>query len=296
MSRFSIKNLEQLSGIKAHTIRIWEQRYGIIEPRRTKTNIRYYDNDALRRLLNVAFLNKHGIKISKISKLTDEEIAGAIDEITEDPTLYDDQIQALILSMMDMDEAHFEYIINQVTNKLGFENCMLNVLFPFLTRIGILWQTGSINPAQEHFISNLIRQKIIVAIDQIPVNKTDDGMKFLLFLPEGELHELSLLFSDLIIKKRNFKSVYLGQSLPLSDLGIVYRYHQPSHILTVITSNPGPSDVQKYLKQLSDIAPNAKIIVSGQRVVGQDLNLPQNTQIIVKPQDLIAILESDGKR
>ncbi|MEM6347663.1 MAG: MerR family transcriptional regulator, partial [Bacteroidota bacterium] len=210
MGTYSIKDLEQLSGIKAHTLRVWEQRYGIIQPSRTPTKIRYYDDADLRLVLNISFLNRNGHKISKIAKMTGDEIQNTVMRISDSNLEFPNQVNALVIAMVNLDEERFEKIISTNTLQFGFENTMLHIIYPFLERIGILWQTGSINPAHEHFMSNLIRQKLIVAIDGQIRSQNPNASKYLLFLPEGEQHELSLLFSAYIIKSRHNKVIYLG--------------------------------------------------------------------------------------
>ncbi|MFO7826254.1 MAG: MerR family transcriptional regulator, partial [Cyclobacterium sp.] len=185
MSSYSIKDLEQLSGIKAHTLRVWEQRYNLLKPKRTETNIRFYDDEDLKLILNVALLNDNGFKISKIAKMSLADMKSEVLKLTERSFAYDDQIHSLIITMVELDEERFEKIISTNILKIGFELTMLHIIYPFLSKIGILWQTGSIHPGQEHFISNLVRQKLIVAIDGQMY--TGGGKKFLLFLPEGEL-------------------------------------------------------------------------------------------------------------
>lgn len=289
MSKFSIKNLEELSGIKAHTIRIWEQRYNLFSPERSETNIRSYDDDALKLLLNVALLNNHGMKISKISKMSKSEMQQHILTYTEEVSSFDDQIQALTLAMIEIDEERFEKILSQNTLKLGLEKTMIKVIYPFLIKIGVLWQTGSVNPAQEHFISNLIRQKLIVAIDGRSDTPNAESKKFILFLPEGELHEISLLFADLIIKSRKHKSIYLGQSLPFQDLSTVYEHCQPDYIVSIITSTPGPPHIQQYVDKLAQSFPQSIILLSGYQVVSQDIKCAKNVKIFNRPEELIEI-------
>lgn len=291
MSKFSIKDLEQLSGVKAHTIRIWEQRYQLFNPDRTETNIRTYDDEALKLLLNVALLNNHGVKISKIAKMSVSEMQESIIEITEAVSNFDDQIQALTIAMIDLNEERFEKILSLNTLKMGFEKTMMNVIYPFLIKIGILWQTDAVNPAQEHFITNLIRQKLIVAIDGRYEKPPTDAKKFLLFLPEGEVHELSLLFADLIVKSRKNKSVYLGQSLPFQDLISVYEFYKPDYILSIITSTPGPSDIQLFVDKLSESFPASEILLSGYQIVSQDIKCAPNVRIFTRPEELAAISE-----
>lgn len=291
MTRFSIKDLEELSGIKAHTIRIWEQRYEIIKPNRTETNIRYYDDEALKLILNVALLNNNNFKISKIAQMKDGEIQREVLNITEKNSKFSDQIHALTIAMIDLDEVRFEKILSSNALRIGFEETMLKIIYPFLSKIGILWQTGAVNPAQEHFITNLIRQKLIVAIDGQYEHPSPDATKFLLFLPEGELHEVSLLLSDLIIRSRKNKSIYLGQSLPLDDLTSVYEYYKPDYILTVLTTVPGPSQIQPYVDNLSATFPNSTILLTGVQVIGQDIDPPENVKLFSRPDQLVEVAE-----
>ena len=200
MAVYSIRDLEKLSGIKAHTIRIWEQRYGIIEPQRTKTNIRYYEDDDLKFLLNIALLNKNGIKISKIAKMSKGEVAEKVAAISEINFEYGTQLDALTISMIEMDEFKFDRIVSTNIQQLGFERTMLEIIYPFLDKLSLLWLTGSINPVQENFMSYLIRQKIIVAIDNEPLPSNKSSNKFMVYLPEGERQELSLLFMHYLLK------------------------------------------------------------------------------------------------
>jgi DNA-binding transcriptional MerR regulator len=274
VSNYSIKDLEQLSGIKAHTLRIWEQRYNLLSPKRTDTNIRFYDDEDLKLILNVAMLNSHGIKISKIAAMNGSEISEEIIRLTDQSVDYNDQIQALTICMIEMDEERFEKILSTNIIKLGFEDTLLKVVYPFLTKIGILWLTGAISPAQEHFISNLIRQKLIVAIDGEVGNS--QGKTFMLFLPEGELHEISLLFSSYLIKKHGHRVIYLGQNTPTADLISVYKLQKPDFLLTVITSSPTGEKVQGYLDMLGSEFSNSKVFVSGLQATEQALSIPSN--------------------
>lgn len=291
MSNYSIKDLEQLSGIKAHTLRIWEQRYDILKPTRTDTNIRTYDDVDLKLVLNIALLKEHGYKISEIAQMSAESMAREVMVISDKQMNYPDQIHALTISMLDLDEERFEKIISTNTLQFGFENMMTNIIHPFLSRIGTLWMTGSIGPAQEHFISNLIRQKIIVAIDgQLPSLKVG-AKKYLLFLPEGELHETSLLFANYLVRARQNKVVYLGQSLPFEELVFAYNVHKPDYLFTVITSVPAQDEIQKYVYKLAHTFPNTKILITGYQVIGQDLDCPDNVEILTQVKHLISFAE-----
>ncbi|MCH7412981.1 MerR family transcriptional regulator [Belliella sp. R4-6] len=278
VSTYSIKDLEQLSGIKAHTLRIWEQRYNLLSPKRTDTNIRFYDDDDLKLILNVALLNDNGFKISKIAKMNIKEIREEVVKLTERTLTHDDQIHALTICMIEMDEERFDKVLSTNILKIGFEQTMLNIIYPFMSKIGVLWQTGAINPAQEHFISNLVRQKLIVAIDG-QVYK-GGGKKFLLFLPEGELHEISLLFAAYLIKLKGHKVFYLGQSTPKADLELIYKMHQPDYLMTVITTAPGADQVEEYINFLSSNYKDSELIVSGYQILGQDFKFQDNVRVM----------------
>jgi DNA-binding transcriptional MerR regulator len=265
MGKYSIKELEQLSGIKAHTIRIWEKRHRLIEPSRTPTNIRFYSDDDLKKIINVSVLNNSGIKISRIADMTTDQINKKVLEISEikdDATLNTDQ---LILAMVDMEEELFEKILNNYILRYGFEKTVVEIIYPFLQKIGILWQTRNITPAHEHFISNLIRQKIIVAIDGLPI-PPKTARKILLFLPEGEMHELGLLFYHYLTRKDGFRTYYLGQNLPHEDLVKIVAVHKPELLITSITS-PTALSIDSYFKKLQEDFPNQTILVSGYQVV-----------------------------
>jgi MerR family transcriptional regulator, light-induced transcriptional regulator len=289
MSNYSIRDLEQLSGIKAHTLRIWEQRYDILKPERTDTNIRTYDDKDLKLVLNIALLKDHGYKISEISKMEAEEMSKEVMSISDKQMNYPDQIHALTISMLDLDEERFEKIVSTNTLQFGFENMMINIIYPFLSRIGTLWITGSIGPAQEHFISNLIRQKLIVAIDgQLP-SLRPGAKKYLMYLPEGEMHEISLLFGNYIVRSRQNKVIYLGQSLPFNELSFACQMHKPDYIFSVITSVPGQDEIQRYVYKLAKEFPDSKILLTGYQVVGQDIDCPDNVEVITQIRQLMEI-------
>lgn len=292
MNTYSIKDLEILSGIKAHTLRIWEQRYNIISPSRTDTNIRQYTSEDLKLLLNISLLNQNGYKISKIADMKPEELHNEVLSLTEKNQRFEDQIHTLTLAMIDIDEPRFEKIMSKCILQFGLEKTMIHIIYPFLVKIGLMWQTGSITPAQEHFMSNLIRQKLIVAIDTQYNENAPDAKKFLLYLAEGELHELGLLFSNFIIKSRQQKSIYLGQWLPFDDLLSVYQAHRPDYIVTLLTSLPRHQEVSNYVKKLSNTFPETQILISGIQVVGQDIEPYPNVTIINKISDLIDIVDA----
>lgn len=291
MSNYSIKDLEQLSGIKAHTLRIWEQRYNIINPKRTDTNIRTYDDNDLKLVLNIALLKDHDYKISEIAKLSLEELSKEVLAISDKQLNYPDQIHALTIAMIDIDEERFEKIMSTNILQFGFENTMINIIYPFLSRIGTLWVTGSIGPAQEHFITNLIRQKIIVAIDGQIIKPTADSKKYILYTPEGEFHEIPLLFANFILRARHNQVIYLGQSMPFSELQFICQLHKPDCLFTVITSTPGQDEIQQYVNKLGDSFPDAKVLLTGYQVIAQGLDLPENTEIVNNVRQLMEFAE-----
>lgn len=291
MGKYTIKELEQLSGIKAHTIRIWEKRHNIIIPERTPTNIRFYSDDDLKKIINVSLLNSHGFKISRIAKLTGDEINRTIRDLSDAVFQPDIHVDQLVVAMIDMDEGQFEKIISSLINKIGFEKTITDVVYVFMEKIGVLWQTGSITPAHEHFISNLIRQKLISAIASLPL-ASKKSKKVMLFLPEGEMHEIGLLFFHYLARSKGFKTFYLGQSLPHEDLKIVYRIHKPDILITSLISSPSPKGLEKYLEILSNDFPLATIFISGLRLRNTAFRNPKNIKPFYKATELPALLDS----
>lgn len=280
MAVYSISDLEKLSGIKAHTIRVWEQRYDIIKPERTKTNIRYYQDEDLKLLLNIALLNKNGFKISKIAKMSKEEIAEKVAAISEVNFEYTTQLDALTISMIEMDEFKFDRIISTNIQQLGFERTMLEIIYPFLDKLSVLWLTGSINPVQENFMSYLIRQKLIVAINDLPLSPSKFSKKFIVYLPEGERQELSLLFMSYLLKSRKHQVIYLGQDISVSDLSDACKIQQPDFLFTMITETFAKEPVQSYVEKLATTFPNCHILLSGYQVVAQEVDPPSNVKIL----------------
>lgn len=294
MSTYSIKDLEHLTGVKAHTIRIWEQRYGIISPKRTDTNIRFYCCEDLKHMLNISLLNNNGFKISKIAKMSREEVREKVLYIIEKNNNFEDQISGLTVAMIELDEARFENIMSTNVLQLGFEATMVNIVYPFLAKVGFLWQTNAINPAQEHFISNLIRQKLIVAIDGQLRHKDDNKSKYLLYLTENEMHEVGLLFANYLIRQRGNPVAYLGQDLPFGDLQKVFEIYKPDYMVTLITSMSDIDAVQQYLYDLSKAFPDTTVLVSGFQVLGQDLDFPENIELVTHIKQLIEFVDEEN--
>ncbi len=272
-SRYSIKDLERISGIKAHTLRIWEQRYNILHPERTQTNIRYYNNYNLKKIINVALLNNNGFKISAIAKMSDAELLKEVERFLNDYNKESDQVDHLVLCLMDLDEAKFEQIMNNAIIHFGFENTLEKIIFPFFRQMGNLWLLGIINPAQEHYISNLIRQKIIVGIDRITIRPSQQARKILLYLPQMELHEMGLLYAHYLAKLRGHQCFYLGQSVPLEDLSAICKQLKPHQILSIFTAPSPEMELNEYLKLCSEQIPEIPFLISGRMVVGGEYKL-----------------------
>jgi len=289
---YSIKDLEKLSGIKAHTLRVWEQRYDIINPKRTKTNIRYYLDDDLKFILNIALLNKNGIKISKIAEMSREEISEKVAAISEINFEYGTQLDALTISMIEMDEYKFDRIISTNIQQLGFEQTMLEIIYPFLDKLSVLWLTGSINPVQENFMSYLIRQKIVVAIDNEPLVSGKDVNRFLIYLPEGEKQELSMLFMHYLLKSRGNHVAYIGQDITLTDLKDACTIYQPDFIFTMITETFSREHLQQYVDRLSENFADCRILLSGYQVVAQKVERSENMEILKSLDQTMSFLES----
>ncbi len=293
MAKYSIKDLEKLSGIKAHTIRIWEKRYELINPSRTSTNIRYYSDQDLKKLLNVSSLHRNGIKISKIAQMTDQQIVDKVREYAAETTDYEGQVENLVISMIELDEDRFERILSKSIIRIGFDETIIRLVYPLFEKVGILWLTGTINPAQEHFMSNLIRQKLISAIDsQIFIEKPDEK-KFMLFLNETEMHELGLLFYSYLLKKQGHRVIYLGQSVPFNDLKEVNKIQFTEYMLTSFTAAMPNKEMPGYIQKLSSSFPDRIVFVTGLQMKDiEQKELPNNIIKVCSPNELLTILES----
>jgi DNA-binding transcriptional MerR regulator len=288
MAQYSIKDVETLSGVKAHTLRIWEQRYNFVKPHRTGTNIRYFTDEQLKNILNIALLNRNGTKISKIAGMSAEDLKKEVLRITTHHIKPNVLLDSLIHAMIDFDEARFEKALSQSIVKLGFEHTFSKVVFPMLERTGILWSTGTVRPAQEHFISNLIRRKLSVAIDNQYVNPTRLTRKFVLFLPDGEIHEILLLFTEYLLRVRNHEVAYIGNSLPFEDIDFINKAFKPDCLVTYFTIPPREMALQLYLDKLSASFPAIRIFISGTQVVLQKPVLPSNVTFINSMDGLLA--------
>ncbi len=276
---YSIKDLENLSGIKAHTIRIWEKRYDLLIPQRTDTNIRYYTDDDLRRILNVALLVKSGYKISKVAKWDEDRIKETVLEVSKGKNTDEGYIERLLLCMVNFDNAGFFELINEILEKYGVEEACFKVTFSMFERVGTLWQVGSIFPAQEHYVTHIVRQKLIAEIDKVGLNNSR-GQTMLLFLPENELHELSLLFYSYLAHKSGFNVIYLGQFVPLADLKKLQAHVSIDFIFTAFINSLSKEDLENYLVELKAIFDQQKIFITGWQVNNLHPTLPRNVKTV----------------
>ncbi len=272
---FTIKDISNLTGIKPHTIRIWEQRYDFIKPGRTDTNIRFYSGEELKLILNIALLNKNGYKISQISKMNEAVLNEKVTSLTSSDAKQQKIVNDLIQTMVDVDMIHFESILDKYINSFGVEKAILLIIFPFLEKIGMLWLTSNINPAQEHLVSNIIRQKILVGIEVSKFKVTSDK-QVCLFLPEGEYHELSLLFIAFLLKKKGLPVVYLGASIPLKDVEFIVNLKKPHYLYTHLTTAGQNFNFEKFISNVSKKFPGIEIIVSGILTNGYMRKIPSN--------------------
>lgn len=278
--KYSIKDLERLSGVKAHTLRIWEQRYELLRPKRTSTNIRYYNNDDLKKILNVSLLNSHGFKISNIASLSSENLSLEAGKLLNRFEKESDQIENLMLALLDWDENTFESSVQLSIFHFGLEKTLEKIIFPFLKQLGNMWQAGIVNPAQEHFISNLIRQKIISETDKLANTSHKGSKRVVLFLPQNELHEMGLLYANFLCRKKGYRCLYLGQSVPFEDLQNVVDLVKPEFIICILTSCFSQSETQDFLRRCEETFQNSNLLLSGRLLVGEGMPDFKNTKQI----------------
>ncbi|MBK8343865.1 MAG: MerR family transcriptional regulator [Bacteroidetes bacterium] len=289
---YSIRDLESLSGIKAHTIRIWEHRYGILKAHRTETNIRYYSESELKYLMSLALLNRNGHKISKLAILSQEEVSALVGDMINQPREFINQIEGLTIATIAYDEEKFEKILNTCILQMGFEETIKKVVFPYLEKLGMLWVSGTVIAAQEHFMTQLLRQKLIVAIDGQSTKYDEHSKEFVLFLPNGEWHELSLLFLSYLLKTHNHKVVYLGPSVPINDVIQVGESLHPDGFYTIITAHPTAFTVSDYLNKLAATFPESKVFVSGAQTINAIKGLESNVYVISNLETVVERLET----
>ncbi|CAM1370213.1 Transcriptional regulator, MerR family [Tenacibaculum xiamenense] len=271
---FTIKDLENISGIKAHTIRIWEKRYGLLEPKRTDTNIRYYSSESLTKLLNVVLLNTHNYKISKIANMSPEQIKITARELSFKLAASDEAINSFKLAMFQFDKVLFNNTYNKLLHKKTFREIFKDVFVPFLEHIGMLWQTDTLLPAHEHFISNLIIRKIQLNTEKLEYTANNKELTYVLFLPEGEIHEIGLLYLNYELALRGYHTIYLGQSLPLNNLTYFFDSESDVCFVNSMTVKPYDDKIVKYFEDVDEVLKNTnhKFVSLGNRAMSLDLS------------------------
>ncbi|WP_029036615.1 MerR family transcriptional regulator [Salinimicrobium xinjiangense] len=274
MDQFSISQLSQFSGIKPHTIRIWEQRYNALKPNRSEGNTRYYDGAQLRRLLNIVSLSGTGTKISRLCSLSDEELFKLREEYEGSAALSNDYeyfINQLIAGGMSYDETNFDKAFSHCMLRFGLQKTYIDIIHPLLDRIGLMWSTNNIPPSQEHYISNLLRQKMLTAIDSMPP-VVEGEEKWLLFLPEDEFHELGLLFGNYFLRSKGKNVIYLGANVPLSSVEHTLEDVQIDNLLLFMVHRNEPENIAGYLEELRKIAGKRKVFIAGNGITLEDVS------------------------
>ncbi|WP_343488398.1 MerR family transcriptional regulator [Allomuricauda sp. d1] len=291
---FSIRDMENLSGIKAHTIRIWEKRYDLFQPERTTTNIRTYSLSSLQKLLNITLLYNNGYKISKIAKIQENEIPEIVKNLTIEKNENDSAINAFKLSMVNFDQSLFTRTYDSLLNKKSFREIFYEVFIPLLTELGLLWQTDTISPSHEHFITNLIKQKIYSETEKLQYDVPRKDAVFALFLPENEIHELGLLYINYEIVRSGYKSIYLGQTMPIESLNDLVKYYNAVNFISYFTVSPTKEKIEKYIHEFSTIlneSPNSRLWLLGRQIqhISQDI-LPNTIKTFSSIEELTAEL------
>ena len=289
---FSIKDLENLSGVKAHTIRIWEKRYNLLKPKRSKTNIRHYDLNNLQKLLNISFLNSNGFKISKIAALDETELAPKTRELAIMGKNDSQAIVAFKLAMLNFDQILFYNTYNSLLEEKSFRTIFYEVFIPLLFDFGMLWQTNTISPSHEHFLTVHIKQKILVHIERLQSTDPRPSTKtVVLFLPENETHDLGLLFINYEILSLGYHTIFLGENIPLNNLKYINKLYDDIIYISYFTIKPSDNDIYDYLKIFSEeyLSVNknsAKLIGHRIRNLNPE-NVPKNIMLYDKIEDLV---------
>ncbi|HEY5367970.1 MAG TPA: MerR family transcriptional regulator [Hanamia sp.] len=287
MNQFSISQLEQFSGIKAHTIRIWEQRYNALQPSRSEGNTRHYDNDQLRRLLNIVSLSNQDYKVSELCAMPDKKLFKLVGQSKNETEYRTDEyfVSQLIATAISYDEVYFDKIFSRSLIRYGMKDTYLKVIYPVLLRTGIMWTRDDMPPANEHFISNLLRQKLFTAIDSLPPPKSGAD-SWLLFLPENEFHEVGLLFSHYLLRLFGKKVIYLGSNIALKSLINVGKDISFQHILFFLVHKNSNQEIQEYLDESGKTFPGKKIYVAGEQKLIRQVKKSNNIRFLCSVDDL----------
>jgi MerR family transcriptional regulator, light-induced transcriptional regulator len=289
---YQIADLEQLTGIKAHTIRIWEKRYCLIEPQRTSTNIRFYDDEQVKKLLNVSTLISMGYKISRIAKLSSKELSEIISQLNQfspEDAVCASYINELTSAMISYNEPAFEKVFSAAITRFGIYSAMMKVFYPFLFKTGVLWTVSKTMPAQEHFASAIMRRKLLSAIDGLPPAHKHNK-SFLLFLPPNEWHETGLLFADYLIRSKGYRTTYLGQNVPFENLDQITKQIAPTALLTFVVARTDVKRLATEFHKLCDAVKGLTILVSGATEILNEIPESSCICLLREPADLEKIL------
>lgn len=291
---YSIKDMETLSGVKAHTLRIWEKRYDVLQPKRTKTNIRYYTDEDLRHLLNVCFLYKHGYKISKIANMNEEEIKNNIASHTQIVLDDKDKIDTLMMFIIELDAYNLNKIFDQYISQTGLEKSMEELIYPLLDRLSMAWLAGSFQSVHESFVTQIIKSKMQFCIEQL-----DDSHHFsphyLIYLPEGEKQELSLLYLHYLLKKNKCKVVNLGSDVTLRDVISSLEVLKPDYLFTIINNELKEIAIQTYIDELTSSMKNGKFLITGYQAVTQNIDWGEKVRIFKNLSETLSFI-TKGKK
>lgn len=291
---YSIKDMENLSGVKAHTIRIWEKRYGIIKPKRTDTNIRYYTDEDLRLLLNVCLLYNNGYKISKIAQLSDQDIKEKINEISKVNLDFKDQLDALMLFILNLDSSNLSKVLDQYIDQIGLERSMDEIIYPLLDKISLAWLTGSFQGVHESFVTQLIKSKIQAEIEKI---KTENhhAPTYIIYLPQGEKQELSLIYLHYLLKKKKCKVVSLGMDITLVDVILAIETIKPDFVFTFFNEEIPQNSFQNYLNQITKNLEKGKLLITGYQAVTHKINWPENARVLKNLSETMEFITNNLK-
>lgn len=289
---FSIKDLENLTGIKAHTIRIWEKRYGLLSPNRSDTNIRNYNTQSLQKLLNISYLNNNGVKISKIASFKEQEIPVKVREIASRSKIEDHSINALKMAMINFDQVLFYNTYNNLIDNKSFSEVFYSVFIPLLNEIGLLWQTNTITPAHEHFLSVHIKQKILLNIEKLQsLEPKPESKTYILFLPENEIHDIGLLFVNYQLRSKGFHTIFLGESVPMGSLTDLLDFFDEITFLSYFTVYPEAENVPEYIEKFKNLLltkKNSNLVLLGPKLeAANTLNLPTQVKVYNSIENLV---------
>ena len=292
MNSFTIRDIENLCGIKAHTLRIWEQRYQLVNPRRKAGNHRLYDNDDLKYLLRIAYLYHNGHKISKLAGLSEDEVRQLTLSLVSANGSVEIFVNHLMEASLDFDQVRFDKILHNIILHMGFRKAITQVAYPFLNKIGLLWLTGHLVPAQEHFASALIIRKILVAINGLDNPLPGGGRKVLIYAPKGEFHEIPLLYMRYLMKRKGTHTIYFGTDIDIDELTCYCQQKSVSHLYFHLVTNLLRCEPDEYVQQLRETFPEQQIVLSG-ALAGTLQHIPPRVQVLKSLEEMQTFAEED---